>query len=67
VKYDETNEKPIKEYLGSKGTLIVNVASQCSYTTQYAELVTLYKKYSSLGFNVLAFPCNQFPSIGSEV
>ena len=54
--------KPIGEYLGSKGTLIINVASQCALTPQYDDLVTLYNKYKQDGFTILAFPCNQFGS-----
>lgn len=40
--------------------LIVNTASQCGFTPQYADLVDLYKKYVSKGFIILDFPCNQF-------
>jgi glutathione peroxidase len=40
--------------------LIVNVASQCGFTPQYAGLEALYRKHSSRGFAVLGFPCNQF-------
>ena len=40
--------------------LIVNTASQCGFTPQYAPLQELYNKYSDRGFRVLAFPCNQF-------
>ena len=40
--------------------LIVNTASQCGFTPQYAELEALYKKYKDRGFAVLGFPCNQF-------
>jgi len=40
--------------------LIVNVASHCGYTKQYAGLEALYRKYHDRGFSVLAFPCNQF-------
>jgi glutathione peroxidase len=40
--------------------LIVNTASQCGFTLQYAGLETLYRAYENRGFIVLAFPCNQF-------
>jgi glutathione peroxidase len=40
--------------------LIVNVASQCGFTPQYAGLQTLYDKFKDRGFVVLGFPCNQF-------
>jgi len=40
--------------------LIVNVASRCGFTPQYAGLESLYQRYRERGFTVLAFPCNQF-------
>ena len=40
--------------------LIVNVASQCGYTPQYAGLEALYREFKDRGFAVLGFPCNQF-------
>jgi glutathione peroxidase len=40
--------------------LIVNTASKCGFTPQYAGLEALHRAYGSRGFAVLAFPCNQF-------
>jgi glutathione peroxidase len=40
--------------------LIVNTASRCGFTPQYAGLEALYRAYEERGFQVLAFPCNQF-------
>lgn len=49
----------LADYRG-KVLLIVNTASQCGFTKQYAGLQHLYETFSSQGFEVLAFPCNQF-------
>ena len=40
--------------------LIVNTASKCGFTPQYAGLEELYKKHKDEGFVILGFPCNQF-------
>ena len=40
--------------------LIVNTASKCGFTPQYAGLEALHHAYKDRGFSVLAFPCNQF-------
>ena len=50
---------PLKKYKG-KVVLVVNTASQCGFTPQYAELERLYEKYADRGFEILDFPCNQF-------
>lgn len=49
----------LKEYRG-KAVLIVNVASECGYTPQYAELEQLYRQYRDRGLVVLGFPSNDF-------
>ncbi|KAG0004075.1 glutathione peroxidase gpx1 [Entomortierella chlamydospora] len=53
------NEISMKEFEG-KVVLVVNVASKCGFTKQYAGLEELYKKYKDQGFVVIGFPCNQF-------
>ena len=49
----------LSDYNG-KVLMIVNVASECGYTPQYKGLEEIYKKFSSRGFEILAFPCNDF-------
>lgn len=49
----------LEEYQG-KVVLVVNTASQCGLTPQYAGLQQMYEKYRDRGFVVLGFPCNQF-------
>ncbi|KAA3471053.1 putative glutathione peroxidase 4 [Gossypium australe] len=54
------NDVSLSEYKG-KVVLIVNVASKCGLTqSNYKELNVLYEKYKNQGFEILAFPCNQF-------
>lgn len=55
------NKKEINlSYFKGKVLLIVNVASKCGFTPQYKGLEAIYKKYNSKGFEILAFPCNDF-------
>lgn len=49
----------ISDYIG-KVLVIVNVASECGFTSQYRELQSLYQEFHDKGFEILAFPCNQF-------
>src|SRR5712672_3927686 len=51
--------KSLAEYRGQV-LLIVNTASRCGFTPQYAGLQELHHKFHSKGFSVLGFPCNQF-------
>ena len=47
------------DYAG-KLVLVVNTASHCGFTPQYAGLEALYRKYADQGLMILGFPCNQF-------
>ena len=66
---DSLLDIPLKDIDGKAATLkphagqvllVVNVASKCGFTPQYAGLETLYKKYGFQGFAVCGFPCDQF-------
>jgi len=46
--------------LQGKVLLVVNVASKCGLTPQYADLEKLHEQYADRGFSVVGFPCNQF-------
>ena len=51
--------RSLADYRG-KTLLVVNVASRCGFTPQYAGLESLYRKYKDDGLVVLGFPCDQF-------
>ena len=58
----DAKKRPVdmEQYRG-QALLIMNVASQCGFTQKgYTASTELYTKYKDRGFNVLAFPCNQF-------
>lgn len=55
----DNKEVKLSNYNG-KVLMIVNVASECGYTKQYAGLQEVYEKYNPQGFEILAFPCNDF-------
>ncbi|XP_068652058.1 probable phospholipid hydroperoxide glutathione peroxidase [Aristolochia californica] len=60
VKDIDGKEASLSKFKG-KVLLIVNVASRCGLTSSnYSELTHIYEKYKSQGFEILAFPCNQF-------
>lgn len=64
------NEGSLSTYRG-KTMLIVNTASKCGFTPQYDDLQDLYEKWKDKGFEVLAFPCDQFanqePGTNAEI
>jgi glutathione peroxidase len=64
------DDRSLGDYAG-KAALVVNVASKCGLTPQYAGLEKLYEAYRGRGLEVLGFPCNQFagqePGTDAEV
>jgi len=77
---DSIYDIPLKDIDGRKTTLkpyqgkvllIVNVASKCGFTPQYAALESLFEKYKDQGLVILGFPCNQFlgqdPGTNAEI
>ena len=59
VKDIDLNDVKLADYKG-KVLLIVNVASKCGFTRQYAGLQKIYETYNDQGFEILGFPCNDF-------
>ena len=63
-------DSSLRDYAG-KVAVVVNVASKCGLTPQYAGLEKLYETYRARGLEVLGFPCNQFagqePGTDAEV
>lgn len=61
LKTNDINELPFSfDQLKGKKVLIVNTASKCGYTKQYAELQKLYDHYKNQNFVIIGFPCNNF-------
>ena len=50
----------LRELTGGKPALVVNVASKCGLTPQYAALEALHEEFGPRGFTVVGVPCNQF-------
>jgi glutathione peroxidase len=59
VKAFDKSDKKLSDFRG-KTVVVVNTASKCGFTPQYAALEALYGKYKDKGLVILAFPCNQF-------
>lgn len=71
-KFNSIDNEPMSmEAFKGKVLLIVNTASKCGFTPQYAGLEELYNKYKDRGFEIIGFPSNQFagqePLEGSEI
>ncbi|SOD94858.1 glutathione peroxidase [Blastococcus haudaquaticus] len=50
----------LRELTGGRPALVVNVASRCGLTPQYAALEAIHEEYAARGFTVVGVPCNQF-------
>jgi glutathione peroxidase len=66
----EGDEQTLSAYAG-RVALVVNTASECGFTPQFAGLEELYERYADQGLVVLGFPCNQFggqePGTAAEI
>ena len=60
VKTIDGKKVNLAEKYGGKVVMVVNVASKCGHTPQYADLQALHETYAEQGLAVLGFPCNQF-------
>jgi glutathione peroxidase len=67
---NDGTEQSMAAYRG-KAVLVVNVASKCGFTPQYKGLQALYERLAPRGFEILAFPCDQFghqePGTNAEI
>jgi len=59
ITFNDGSEGDFGRFQG-KAVMVVNVASECGFTRQYAGLEELYGKYRSQGLEILGVPCNQF-------
>lgn len=59
LKDQQNHEVSLQKYTG-KVVLIVNTATSCYFTKQYAQLEALYEKYHDQGFEIIDIPCDQF-------
>ena len=59
MKTIDGKDKSLADYK-DKVVVVVNVASRCGMTPQYAKLQSLHEKYADQGLAILGFPCNQF-------
>jgi glutathione peroxidase len=66
----DSNMINLSQYAGKK-VMVVNTATYCAYTPQYADLQQLYQQYQQYNFEILGFPCNDFgaqePGNDSEI
>ncbi|MDO4280429.1 MAG: glutathione peroxidase [Peptococcaceae bacterium] len=59
VKDQQGNDVSLSDYKG-KVLLVVNTATECGFTPQYADLQKIYDEFHDQGLEILDFPCNQF-------